>query len=515
VLRRGGSPQRLLTTVLFTDIVGSTERAARLGDRGWKDLVARHHAIVRRELRRFHGRELDTAGDGFFATFERPAQAIECAAAIIDDLRALDLQIRAGIHMGEAEVMGGKVGGVTVHVGSRVMSQAKAGEILVTSTVREVTAGADVRFDDRGVHEFKGVPGEWRLYAVEWQRREAAPAASAGEAAAAGRLAQTRLVTAIVLGAILVAAVVTGVAVMFLAGRGAPPTLAPLVAQRNSAVSFDSTTNAVRAVVPAGTSPTGIALADDTVWVVSQTDKLLTAVPASGGTARTIGLPGSPTGLAAGGGSTWITFGFGATGEAGALVLRVSAGTQRQEQRLPVPNGAGAIAVGEGGVWFANGLENTVTRIDPDTHAIGGVIQVGEQPGALAVGEGALWVAHSVGKTVWRIEPATSSKKFEVPLRDAPTAIAVGFGRLWVTSNVGNTVVVIDAARGGLVSTIGLDQGPRGIAVSSDAVWVAGIRNTLLRIDPATLKLATSIVLPGPAEGVAVAKDGVWVTVQE
>ena len=515
MLRRGGSPQRLLTTVLFTDIVGSTERAAQLGDRGWRDLVARHHAIVRRELRRFRGRELDTAGDGFFATFDRPAQAIECATAIIDALRPLKLEIRAGIHMGEAEVMGGKVGGITVHVASRAMSQAGAGEILVTSTVREVTAGADVSFDDRGIHQFKGVPGEWRLYAVEWQRREAVPPASAGEAVAAGRRAQTRLVTAIVVGAIALAVVVMGVAVVFLAGRGAAPTPAPLVAQPNSAVSFDPATNAVLTVVPAGTSPTGIALADDTVWVISQTDKLLTAVPAAGGTPRTIGLPGSPTGLAAGGGSAWITFGFGATGETGALVLRVSAGTQRQEQKLTVPNGAGAIAVGEGGVWLANGLENTVTRIDPETHAISGVIQVGEQPGALAVGEGSLWVAHAVGKTVWRIDPATSTKGPEVTLRDAPTAIAIGFGRLWVTSNAGNTVVVIDVASGGLVSTIALDQGPRGISSGSEAIWVAGTRNSLLRIDPATLKVSASIPLPGPAEGVAAVGDAIWVTVQD
>ena len=173
MLSRGGGPQRQLATVLFTDIVGSTERAAQLGDRGWKALLARHHAIVRQQLKAFHGREVDTAGDGFFATFGPPAQAIECAGSIIDHLAPLDLRIRAAVHMGEVEVMDGKVGGLTVHVASRALAQAGPGEILVTRTVREVTAGADVTFHDRGVHEFKGVPGPWDLYAVEWHPRAA------------------------------------------------------------------------------------------------------------------------------------------------------------------------------------------------------------------------------------------------------------------------------------------------------------------------------------------------------
>jgi YVTN family beta-propeller protein len=514
VLRRGGSPQRLLTTVLFTDIVGSTERAARLGDRGWKDLVARHHAIVRRELRRFRGRELDTAGDGFFATFERPAQAIECAAAIIDDLRALDLQIRAGIHMGEAEVMGGKVGGVTVHVASRAMSQASADEILVTSTVREVTAGADVRFSDRGVHQFKGVPGEWRLYAVEWEHRAAADSLADAAAVSARQRRQGRLAWAVALGAIVVALVVTSGAVVFLVGRGAP-TPAPLVAIPNSALGIDPATDEVRAVVAAGDSPTGLAVGDGVVWVLSLSDKLLTGIPVEGGSPRTIGLPGAPTGIAAGDGSVWITFGFGAAGEDTGVVLRFSAITQRQEQSIPIGSGASAIALGEGSVWVANGLDDTVTRIDPQTRAIVKRIEVAQQPGALVTGEGVVWVAHVVDQTIWRLDAASGTKVHEITLRDAPTAIALGFGRLWITSNAGNSLTVIDAATNALVTTLPLDQGPRGIATGASAVWIAGSRNALLRIDPVSLAVSGSVSLPGPAEGVAVSGETVWVTVQE
>jgi hypothetical protein len=152
--------------VLFTDIVGSSETASSLGDERWGRLLARHHATVRAALRRFNGREMDTAGDGFFAVFDRPGDAVRCAWALIEELRALGLEIRAGVHLGEAELMGGKVGGVAVNVGARVMAAAGAGEILVTGTVRELSAGAGFAFEDRGIQQLKGIPGEWRLAAV-------------------------------------------------------------------------------------------------------------------------------------------------------------------------------------------------------------------------------------------------------------------------------------------------------------------------------------------------------------
>jgi class 3 adenylate cyclase len=157
---------RVLVTVLFTDIVGSSEIAAELGDRRWRDLVQRHHAVVRRELKRAGGRELDTAGDGFFASFDRPAQAIRCACAISDEVRELGVEIRAGLHLGEAEVLDGKVGGIAVNVGARVMGVAKGGEVLVSSTLHDAVAGSGFAFADHGSHRLKGIEGEWRLYEV-------------------------------------------------------------------------------------------------------------------------------------------------------------------------------------------------------------------------------------------------------------------------------------------------------------------------------------------------------------
>ena len=159
-------PDRVLATVLFTDIVDATAHAADLGDRAWRELLQKHHEVVRSQLSRFRGREMDTAGDGFFATFDGPARGIHCACAIRDSLRELGLEIRAGLHTGECELVDNKTGGIAVHIGARVASHAAPNDVLVSSTVKDLVAGSGIGFEDRGPHELKGIPGEWRLYAV-------------------------------------------------------------------------------------------------------------------------------------------------------------------------------------------------------------------------------------------------------------------------------------------------------------------------------------------------------------
>ena len=163
--RRGPEPDRVLATVLFTDIVGSTRQAMKLGDRRWRELLERHHAVVRKELDRFNGRELDTAGDGFLATFDGPARAIRCAYAIENGVRGLGLEVRAGVHTGECELFADKVAGLAVHTGARIASEAQAREVLVSQTVKDLVAGSGISFEDRGEHELKGV-GALRLYSV-------------------------------------------------------------------------------------------------------------------------------------------------------------------------------------------------------------------------------------------------------------------------------------------------------------------------------------------------------------
>jgi pimeloyl-ACP methyl ester carboxylesterase/class 3 adenylate cyclase len=165
--RQAPPSDRILTTVMFTDIVASTERAAALGDARWRELLGRHDELMRADLGRHRGREVKTMGDGFLATFDGPARGIRCARAIADKVRALDIELRAGLHTGECELIGEDIGGMAVNIGARIGALAGANEVVVSSTVKDLVVGSGISFGDRGTHELKGVPGEWRLFAVE------------------------------------------------------------------------------------------------------------------------------------------------------------------------------------------------------------------------------------------------------------------------------------------------------------------------------------------------------------
>ena len=178
--RRGAEPDRVLATVLFTDIAGSTLRAVELGDRRWSELLEAHHARVRALISRYGGREVDTAGDGFLATFDGPTRAIRCAEEITAAVQTIGLEVRAGVHTGEIVLAGDDVRGIAVHVGARIAALAGAGEVLVSSTVRDLVAGSGLRFDDRGVHSLKGVTGEWQLLAVADRQVDDRPTAVMG-----------------------------------------------------------------------------------------------------------------------------------------------------------------------------------------------------------------------------------------------------------------------------------------------------------------------------------------------
>jgi class 3 adenylate cyclase len=159
-------PDRVLASILFTDIAGSTERAAEVGDRRWRELLGRHDALARAQLERYRGREVKMTGDGLLATFDGPARAVTCAAAIGRELRSLGLAVRAAVHTGEVELRDGDIGGIAVHIASRVMGLARPNEVLVSSTVRDLVAGAEIRFEDRSVPSLRGVPGQWHLFAA-------------------------------------------------------------------------------------------------------------------------------------------------------------------------------------------------------------------------------------------------------------------------------------------------------------------------------------------------------------
>jgi class 3 adenylate cyclase len=164
--RREIEPDRVLATVMFTDIVDSTKRAAELGDRRWRALLDRHDTLLRQEIARFRGREVKTLGDGFLATFDGPARAVRCATSIVEGVRTLDLKVRGGVHTGEIEIKGDDIGGIAVHIAARVAALAEEGKVLVSSTVRDLVAGSNIQFIDEGARALKGLPEELRLFSV-------------------------------------------------------------------------------------------------------------------------------------------------------------------------------------------------------------------------------------------------------------------------------------------------------------------------------------------------------------
>jgi class 3 adenylate cyclase len=165
--RRHLEPDRVLATIMFTDIVGSTRRAAEVGDARWRELLGNFYALLRRELTAFRGHEVRTAGDGLLATFDGPARAIRCACSMREKIRPLGLQVRTGLHTGECELIEDDIGGIAVHIAARVAALAESDEVLVSSTVKDLVAGSGLQFLDRGAHNLKGVPGDWRLFVVQ------------------------------------------------------------------------------------------------------------------------------------------------------------------------------------------------------------------------------------------------------------------------------------------------------------------------------------------------------------
>ena len=497
--RRPAGAERLLATVLFTDIVGSTELATRLGDRGSKELVGRHDAVVRTELKRFGGRELDTAGDGFFTLFDRPARAIECAGAVMERLSPMGIGIRASVHTGEVEVMGGKVGGMTVHVGARILQLAERDRIVVTGTVRDVAGGSGFTFTELGAYELKGLPGDWRVFAVE---RPIADVRGAGmdPATTATTDASSRIRARrprIALGAVTLGG--TALVAAMLLVRGTP---APVEATVNSAVRVDPRSGKLVASTGVGDRPTGVVIGGGSVWVLSLSDQTLSVIDAvTSVVTRTPGLPGKPTGIGAGTDSVWITNGFGTAGQAAGAVLRVGFTTRRIDQQIPISDGAKGIAAGQGGVWVTNPLSGQVTRIDEVTGAVGAPVAVGQQPDAVTVGFDQVWVGDVIGRSIWRLDPASLRATVAGTLPDPPTAVAAGFDRLWVTSTQGNIVAVLDASSGRLLRTLSVGGGPRGIAAGSDHVWVTTSSGLLVPDRP-------NDVRSGHAVGAARARGG-------
>ena len=498
-MRRRSGSRRQLATVLFTDIVGSTERAAALGDQGWRNLLDRHHRVVRRILRKHGGHEVDTAGDGFFATFTAPVDAITCAIEMMDALDRLDIVIRAGIHTGEVEPMGAKVGGIAVHLAARIMGAATAGQILASSTVRDLAGGGSFRFIDRGSHALKGVDEAWHLFEVE--RPPTTPAAVARSDRPAA--ASTPRWWALGGGLVVVAVVAVGIVVWRPWATSLGTATGPNVVR---AIGADGVLGGGFAV---GRGPGALAVTDSTIWVGNVDGSTLSRVDRKTGQTAVIGVR-SPIDVDLANDLVWVMDPFANT------VTIILSGDTTVVGTIDVHGRA--MAAGDSAIWLADDLTDSVHRIDPRMRAVADTIDLPAEtgPSAIAVFEGSAWTANNLASTVSRIDTSSLRLVVEaVALPAPPTALAAAASGVWVVAESADVLYRIDPATNRVASQQPVCDGPTRVVAAESWVWVACDGDRVVwRIgvaggEPVVTKLDG---LPG-----ALAQDGdqLWVAIRE
>jgi YVTN family beta-propeller protein len=489
--------------VVFTDIAGSTEVAARLGDDGWKRVLERHQAMVRRALRQFAGREVDTAGDGVYATFDSPAQAVAFALDVRDRAEALGIHVRSGVHMGEVELIGGKAGGIAVHIGARIAGLAEPGEVLVSATVRDLVTGADLGFEDHGTAELKGVPGRWALYSAASVE---APAAFPPEQRTAVReRVSTRLRSRRWRLAIVVAVVVALAGSAIGVNALLQPRYLPGV-EANSVGRIGGSGDGILNTLAVGSIPDAIAFGEGSLWVTDTTAGKVTRIsPSDSRVVQEIRVGGSPNAVAVGHGAIWVANGSDGT------ISRVSPATNEQIGLIPVGNGPSGVAADDRWVWATNRLDGTLARIDPRTGDVA-KFAVGTTPAGVASGAGSIWVSDFDTGSVVRVDPASGAAGARIHVGNGPTAIAALDDQLWVVNSRDGTVSRIDPGTNAVVATIAVGAEPGGIAVG-ESVWVTvGSTAEILKIDPSTNTIGRHIQVQSRPRGIAVAGRDTWFT---
>jgi class 3 adenylate cyclase/streptogramin lyase len=504
VPRRERSSDRRLVTVLFTDIAGSTERAAELGDTQWRRLLDAHNRTIRRLLKRHQGREIDTAGDGFFATFQQPAHAIDCALDLIEALRPIGVHIRAGVHMGEVDVLGPKVTGMSVHIGARLMSLAAADQVVVSSTVRDLMSGSDLPFVDGGVHQLKGVDAEWHVYSVDGQPEEKPQLTLPPHEPPTW---WRRPIVLIAAAAVLVLGVLAGV--LLTRGGDAPTAVV------NSVVLVGDAGDLID-VVSVGTGPQTMDVDGDTLWVANTLDRTIQQVDLSAGTAEPAegGLLHGPTTIVTGDGLVWVGTSLASEGS----LSRVDPSQPNSAQTVDLGAPVNGLAFGSGALWATNRDGSQLFKLDPGTGEVMNryPLPEGSEPTGIAISADAVWVAlHGTGEIV-RVDPATGEVVTTIPSASgAPDQVAVGGGFVWVTVGEGDAVLRIDPATDSAFTIEAVGDGPAGIAASEGRVWVANsLDGSVVRIDPARGEVVDVVTLRKDVspQAVEITPEGVWVS---
>jgi class 3 adenylate cyclase len=490
VSRREASGRRF-ATLLFTDIVGSTVIAREMGDLRWQELIRRHHAIVRRELKRFGGHELDTAGDGFFAIFDSPGVAIRCAVALTDAVREVGLEIRAGLHSGEVEIANDKPGGIAVNTAARVMSVGGHGEVLVSQALRDIVAGSSLRFEDHGVHTLKGIEGEWRLFLVTEVDGERVPEPLDGAEAAKRRMAvepsaaprsRRRLAAA---GGIALAALAVVLAVVLavtLGGDDEEPNTGPLLVPAagppsGSLVKLVADTGEierVRSDVPA--SQRGFAHDIESgygsIWNV-RVPVVLKVDPHDGSTVPIRGITDVGYAIGVGLDEIWVV---------GRELFPVDPATGIAADGIPYSDApptfqaAQDVTTGFGEVWIASN-DGSVIHLDPDS-GVATTLEVGDTPTRIAAGTDAMWVLDDGAGAVWRIDPDSGDKtRIGVSLGVDEMAVADGF--VWVLESDLGTLTPISESDGTLRPGIDVGEDAADVAAGLGSIWVASGGNVI------------------------------------
>ncbi len=525
-------PERRIATVLMLDVVGSTHIAAQLGDARYRELSSRFNRLVRAALKRFGGKEEDHAGDGFFATFPQPDRAIRCAAALAEEVRSLGIEIRSGIHTGQTEDQAGKTHGIAVVIGARVMSLADAGDILVTSTTKELVTGSGFGFEDFSAHELKGVPGTWRVFAVtgvnDEQRERPLPAAEAAERRAAiepstGRARPHRSVLLAAGSALLVLIA----AVAFAATRGQQPeepdrtgstgppsgAVVQVDPERVPPILKSIPVLVPRVRVPGVTLPTSqhsMVVGQGGVWTVRFRD-LFHVDPSRSEvrtriTLETRGPPFSAN-LAEGSDKIWFAYDNG--------LIEVNPATDEQRPVIPFsPGGYGSSDVVAGGrfVWFGTSSGRLV-RFDPATAR--DRTRTGLDPiDAIAFGHGSVWTVDTVAGTVGRYDPETMRLVAEIDMPTEPAYLVSGDVGVWALSLSVGTLSQIDPATNDVGYQVPVGADPSGFTVGSGAVWVGDEDGIIRRVDEHTRQV-TEIPFGAEIRGLAFDEETghLWVDV--
>jgi class 3 adenylate cyclase/streptogramin lyase len=482
----GPAVRRRLATVLFLDIVGSTALATQLGDARWKELLTRFRRLVRSELKRYGGREQDTSGDGFLATFAEPVQALRAAASIAHAVQELGVDVRAGAHTGECERIDGKVGGIAVHIGSRAMALAGPAEVVVTGTVRDLVAGSGASFDDHGTHELKGVDGSWRVYnlrAVETPLPVPLPPEVAAErlALVTPSACSRRRRMMIAAGGVATA---LAIVVPLLAVGGGAAKASPI-----SLLRLDPRTGGVEAVSHDG--PLGCPCAAN-LWAVNGTlwqrfgdsgGALAVRKLRTGKLERTLTLPAGTVAFAFGEGSVWVlrstvVLSGPTAGTPINRVDRVDELSGRTLARIPIPGNtdSGSIATGNGAIWVLQG-DATLDRIDPSTNRVTAMYHTGALETSILIPlDGYAWICECERYSILRFDPRTGrSTRFhfaEQPFRLVPVDSAHG-RTLWLLDTPGATLTRIDPRSGHARQPLGLSGQPTQAVVAAESIWVA------------------------------------------